>query len=125
RSPRRRENEDGLMNDWTAFGRVDADGNVYVKTAAGERVVGSWQAGTPEEGLAHFARRYLDLVTEVDLIEARLGSGAADAGQSLSTIRRLRSGLDEAHVVGDIDSLAARLDKLTSVAEEKAGAARA
>src|SRR6185295_5156220 len=109
RSPRRRENEDGLMNDWTAFGRVDADGTVYVKTSAGERVVGSWQAGTPEEGLAHFARRFADLVTEVDLIEARLGSGAADAGQSLSTIKRLRSGLDE----------------LTSIAEEKAGAARA
>jgi Domain of Unknown Function (DUF349) len=113
------------MSEPQSFGRVDADGTVYVKTAAGERAVGSWQAGTPEEGLAHFARRYLDLVTEVDLIEARLGSGAADANQSLSTIRRLRSGLDEAHVVGDIDGLAARLDKLTSVAEEKAGAARA
>jgi hypothetical protein len=113
------------MSEPQSFGRVDADGTVYVKTAAGERVVGSWQAGTPEEGLAHFARRYLDLVTEVDLIDARLGSGAADASQSLSTIRRLRSGLDEAHVVGDIDGLAARLDKLTSVAEEKAGAARA
>jgi Domain of Unknown Function (DUF349) len=113
------------MSEPQSFGRVDADGTVYVKTAAGERVVGSWQAGTPEEGLAHFARRYLDLVTEVDLIEARLGSGAADASQSLTTIRRLRGGLDEAHVVGDIDGLAARLDKLTSVAEEKAGAARA
>ena len=84
------------MSEPQAFGRVDADGTVYVKTAAGERVVGSWQAGTPEEGLAHFARRYADLVTEVDLIEARLGSGAADAGHSLSTIRRLRGGLDEA-----------------------------
>ena len=62
------------MSDWTAFGRVDDDGTVYVKTAAGERVVGSWQAGTPEEGLAHFARRFADLVTEVDLIEARLES---------------------------------------------------
>jgi hypothetical protein len=113
------------MSEPQSFGRVDADGTVYVKTAAGERVVGSWQAGTPEEGLAHFARRYLDLVTEVDLIDARLGSGAADASQSLATIRRLRSGLDEAHVVGDLDGLAARLDKLTSVAEEKAGAARA
>jgi len=113
------------MSEPQAFGRVDADGTVYVKTAAGERVVGSWQAGTPEEGLAHFARRYADLVTEVDLIEARLGSGAADAGHSLSTIRRLRGGLDEAHVVGDIDGLAARLEKLTAVAEEKAGAARA
>ena len=50
------------MNDWTAFGRVDADGTVYVKTAEGERVVGSWQAGTPDEGLAHFARRFADLV---------------------------------------------------------------
>src|SRR5262249_8518855 len=113
------------MSDWTAFGRVDADGTVYVKTAAGERVVGSWQAGTPEEGLAHFARRYADLVTEVDLIEARLGSGAADPNHSLSTIRRLRNGLDEAHVVGDLDGLAARLDKLAALAEEKASAVRA
>src|SRR5438045_3533661 len=49
------------MDDWTAFGRVDADGTVYVKTAGGERVVGSWQAGSPEEGLAHFARRLHEL----------------------------------------------------------------
>ncbi|MEU5550954.1 MULTISPECIES: DUF349 domain-containing protein [unclassified Micromonospora] len=113
------------MSDWTAFGRVDADGTVYVKTAEGERVVGSWQAGAPEEGLAHFARRFADLVTEVDLTEARLNSGAADANHSLSTIRRIRASLAEAHVVGDIDALAARLDKLATVAEEKAGEARA
>jgi hypothetical protein len=71
-------NEVEAMSDWTSFGRVDDDGTVYVKTSAGERVVGSWQAGTPEEGLAHFARRFADIVTEVDLIEARLASGAAD-----------------------------------------------
>ncbi|GLZ58130.1 DUF349 domain-containing protein [Micromonospora parva] len=113
------------MSDWTAFGRVDADGTVYVKTTEGERVVGSWQAGAPEEGLAHFARRFADLVTEVDLTEARLKSGAADAGHSLSTIRRIRTTLPEANVVGDIDALAARLDKLATFAEEKAGEARA
>jgi hypothetical protein len=113
------------MSDWTSFGRVDADGTVYVKTTDGERVVGSWQAGPPEEGLAHFARRFADLVTEVDLIEARLNSGAADANHSLASVRRLRGSLAEAHVVGDIDGLAARLDKLAVVAEEKAGAARA
>jgi hypothetical protein len=122
---RHRENEDEHMSDWTAFGRVDADGTVYVKTAEGERVVGSWQAGAPEEGLAHFARRFADLVIEVNLTEARLKSGAADAAHSLSTIRRLRSSLAEAHVVGDIDMLAGRLDKLTAVAEEKAGEAKA
>ncbi|MEV6814497.1 DUF349 domain-containing protein [Micromonospora sp. NPDC051296] len=113
------------MSDWTAFGRVDADGTVYVKTAEGERVVGSWQAGAPEEGLAHFARRFADLVTEVNLTEARLNSGAADANHSLATVRRIRASLAEAHVVGDIDALAARLDKLATVAEEKAGEARA
>jgi hypothetical protein len=113
------------MSDPTAFGRVDADGTVYLKTAAGERAVGSWQAGTPEEGLAHFARRFADLVTEVDLIEARLGTGTADAAHSLSSIRRLRGSLDTAHVIGDVDGLAARLDKLATISEEKAGAARA
>lgn len=113
------------MSDWTAFGRVDPDGTVYVKTAAGERAVGSWHAGTPEEGLAHFARRFADLVTEVDLIESRLHRGAADATQALGSIRRLRDSLDQAHAVGDFDGLAARLDKLAAVAEEKASAARA
>jgi uncharacterized protein DUF349 len=118
-------NEVGNMNDWTSFGRVDDDGTVYVKTAAGERVVGSWQAGTPEEGLAHFARRFADIVTEVDLIEARLGTGAADATHTVSSLRRIRTSLDDAHVVGDLDGLASRVEKLISLAEEKAGEARA
>jgi hypothetical protein len=113
------------MSDWTSFGRVDDDGTVYVKTAAGERVVGSWQAGTPEEGLAHFARRFADIVTEVDLVEARLASGAADPAHTVNSLRKLRGSLDDAHVVGDLDGLASRLDKLTAVAEEKAGEARA
>ena len=108
------------MNDWTSYGRIDADGTVYVKTAEGERVVGSWQAGTPEEGLAHFARRFADLVTEVDLIESRLASGVADPSQAAASVRRLRDSLAEAHVVGDLDGLAARLDKLAQVADEKA-----
>lgn len=112
------------MSDSTTFGRIDEEGTVYVKTAAGERVVGSWQAGTPEEGLAHFSRRFADLVTEVDLIEARLAGGTADAGHSLATIRRLREGLDTVNAVGDLDGLAARLEKLASFAEERASAAK-
>jgi hypothetical protein len=107
------------MSDWTAFGRVDEDGTVYVKTAAGERIVGSWQAGTPEEGLAHFARRYEGVVTEVSLIETRLGTGAGDAHHALSRIKELRAELEEPHVVGDIDGLMERLDKLTAAAEAK------
>jgi hypothetical protein len=112
-------------SDWTSFGRIDDEGTVYVKTAAGERVVGSWHAGTPEEGLAHFARRYADIVTEVDLIEARLGTGAADPGHTITSLRRIRTSLDDAHVVGDLDGLGSRLEKLMVVAEQKAAEGRA
>jgi Domain of Unknown Function (DUF349) len=113
------------MSDWTRFGRIDDEGTVYVKTSTGERVVGSWQAGTPDEGLAHFARRFADIVTEVDLIEARLGTGAADPSHTMTSLKRIRSTLDEAHVVGDLDGLASRLEKLVAVAEEKATESRA
>lgn len=108
-----------MTSDWTTFGRVDEDGTVYVKTAAGERVVGSWQAGTPEEGLAHFARRYDGVVTEVNLIETRLSSGAGDATHALARVKEIRHELDEPHVVGDIDGLIERLEKLTAAADAK------
>jgi len=113
------------MSDWTTFGRIDEDGTVYVRTGEGERVVGSWQAGTPEEGLAHFARRYADLLTEVELLETRLANGSADPGHTLTAVRKLLAGMPEAHVVGDIDTLTARLERLATAAEEKAGAAKA
>src|SRR5690606_36731590 len=112
-------------SDWTSFGRIDVDGTVYVKTAAGERIVGSWQAGTPEEGLAHFARRFADLVTEVDRLEARLASGAADPAHTIASLRGVHASLDTVHAVGDLDGLAARLDKLAVVAEEKSAELRA
>jgi hypothetical protein len=104
---------------------VDADGTVYVRTAAGERTVGSWQAGSPEEGLAHFARRYDDLATEVELLEARLDTGAADAQHTLVGVQRLRASLDTAAVVGDIDALALRLDALAEKVGAKAEEAKA
>jgi hypothetical protein len=106
--------------DNTAFGRVDADGTVYVRTAAGERAVGSWQAGSPEEGLAHFARRYDDLVTEVELLETRLASGASDPQHTQASVLRLQEQLPEVHAVGNLDALAARLEALATVVAEKA-----
>jgi hypothetical protein len=109
----------------STFGRVAADGTVYVRTAAGEREVGQWQAGSPEEGLAHFRRRFDDLETEVVLLEARFTSGAADPAHTLSSVQRLRESLRTAHAVGDLDGLATRLDTLLVVAEKKAAEARA
>jgi hypothetical protein len=107
------------------WGRVDADGTVYVRIEGGERAVGSWQAGEPAEGLAHFARRFDDLLTEVELLVARLSAGGGDPKHTLTSARTLREGLDEAHVVGDVAGLGALLDALVVQAEEAVGAQRA
>ncbi|MGH7736140.1 MAG: DUF349 domain-containing protein, partial [Gemmatimonadales bacterium] len=47
---------------------------VYVRTADGERVIGSWQAGSPEEAIAFFQRKYEALETEVVLLEQRIAA---------------------------------------------------
>src|SRR5689334_4982901 len=104
------------MSEW---GRVTDDGTVYVKTADGERVVGSWHAGPPEQGLAHFARRYEQLATEVTLLEARLRSGSGDPRQVATSAERLKESLPTAAAVGDLDTLAKRVDALL---EKTAGA---
>ena len=112
-------------NEW---GRVDTDGTVFVRTADGERAVGSWHAGTPEDGLAHFARRYDDLATEVALLESRLASGAGDPKATLSQATALQGSLGDAAVVGDLTALDGRLTALVTAAQaklEQAGVARA
>ncbi|MCW2946825.1 MAG: hypothetical protein JWR24_3542 [Actinoallomurus sp.] len=97
------------------WGRVDEDGTVYVRTATGERAVGSWQAGAPEEALAYFRRKYDALVTEIDLLEQRIKTTDLAASQAEHTIARLRESVTEAHAVGDLDGLARRLDGLTGL----------
>ena len=110
------------MGASTTWGRIADDGTVYVTTAeAGERAVGSWQAGTPEEGLAHFVRRYDDLATEVTLLETRLASGAASASSTVVAATRLRSSLANASAVGDLAGLEERLCELLKAAEAKRG----
>lgn len=107
------------------WGRVDPDGTVYTHAPDGERAVGSWQAGPPEEGLAHFARRFDDLLTEAELLESRLASGAGDPKQALSRVAALRGELAEPTVVGDLAGLAALLDHLQQRAEQALAGAKA
>jgi Domain of Unknown Function (DUF349) len=113
------------VSEW---GRVAEDGTVYVRTADGEREVGQWKAGTPEQGLAHFSRRYEQLATEVTLLEQRLRSGAGDPSQVAASAQRLAETLPTAHAVGDLPALSARVAVLlerTSAAVEAHKAARA
>ncbi|KMO82967.1 DNA repair ATPase [Mycolicibacterium chubuense] len=99
------------------FGRVDPDGTVWLITAAGERTIGSWQAGDAEAAYVHFGRRFDDLQTEVVLLERRLASGSGDARKIRSAASALAESLPEAHVLGDVDALAARLAAIVEQAE--------
>jgi hypothetical protein len=102
------------------FGRVDDDGTVWLISAAGERVIGSWQAGDPEAAFAHFGRRFDDLSTEITLMEERLASGTGDARKIKAHASELAETLPTASVLGDIDALASRLTTLLEHAEATA-----
>lgn len=107
------------MEQSTEWGRIDDEGTVFVRTVTGERPVGSWQAGDPAAGLAHFTRRYDDLATEVELLDKRLASGAADPASTRSTAVALQEGLPTVAAVGDLDGLSARLDAVRAAADGK------
>lgn len=105
-------------NEW---GRVDETGEVFVRTAEGERSIGSWQVGKPEEALAFFVRKYEDLAVQVDLLETRLESGAAAPDDTAQGVSKVRAQLAEAHAIGDLAALGARLDALDArIAERRA-----
>jgi hypothetical protein len=101
------------------WGRVDEDGTVYVKTAEGERVVGSWQAGSPAEALAFFQRKYLSLETEVSLLEQRISTTDLSPAQAKATITRLLESVACANCVGDLDGLRGRLEALTGLVDHR------
>ncbi|OBI94688.1 DNA repair ATPase [Mycobacterium alsense] len=106
------------------FGRVDDDGTVWLISSAGERVIGSWQAGDREAAFAHFGRRFDDLSTEITLMEERLASGSGDARKIKANASALSETLPTASVLGDIDALAGRLARIlehadTAIAEDR------
>lgn len=101
------------------WGRVDETGTVYVRTADGEKEVGSWQAGTPEEALAYFERKYEGLVVEIGLLERRVRTTDLAPKDAMAAIEHLRAAVAEGHAVGDLDALAKRLDALVGVVESR------
>jgi hypothetical protein len=119
-----------MSSEW---GRIDETGAVFVRTADGERQIGSWQAGSPEEGLAFYRRRYDDLAADVALLEARAESAATDPHAVQTAANHLRETVPEAAALGDLDALCRRLDgvlekvkaRLDERAAERARAAEA
>jgi hypothetical protein len=103
----------------TEWGRVDDDGTVYVKTAAGERSVGQYPAGTPEEAMKFFTERYAALAFEVELLEKRVRSGVLSPEEANESVQTVLGQVTNANAVGDLAALAARLEGLGPVIEQQ------
>jgi hypothetical protein len=103
--------------DQQPWGRVDETGTVYVREGDGERVVGQFPDGSPEEALAYFERKFTDLAGQVTLLEqrAKRGAPAADVAKAVAT---LSAHIADANAVGDLASLTQRLSKLGGAVEE-------
>ncbi len=111
--------------DDPGFGRVDADGTVYVRTKDGERVVGQWPDGDPAAALSFYRKRYDGLVVEVDLLEQRIKAGALSPDDATSTVSKVKRTVAEAQAVGDLDALTARLEALEPLITQRREARKA
>ncbi|GAA4902669.1 DUF349 domain-containing protein [Tessaracoccus lubricantis] len=97
------------------FGRVDADGTVYVITGDTERSVGQIPDSTPEEAMAFYVRRYENLAAEVTLLESRVKAQAMSPEEARTAIETAKANVAEANAVGDLPALTARLEALGEV----------
>ncbi|MCU1440393.1 MAG: hypothetical protein JWP85_1390 [Rhodoglobus sp.] len=104
-------------DDKAPWGRVDETGTVFVREAAGERVVGQYPDGSQEEALAYFERKFVELAGQVTLLEQRVKRGAP-AADVTKAVKTLRSTIATANAVGDLASLQARIEALGGTVSE-------
>ena len=108
-------------SDPAEWGRVDDDGTVWVRTADGERSVGSYPGAEAPEALAYFGRKFDELAGQVALLEQRVASGGVSLADAQTSVDHLREQVVDANAVGDLAALLGRLDTLTeAVAQRKA-----
>jgi hypothetical protein len=107
----------------TEFGRIDAQGDVFVADGEAERLIGGYPDGVPEDPFALYTRRFADLEATVSLFEERLAQlSPKDIDQTLQT---LRQAVAEPAAIGDLPALRARVEELAERAEQRKAEARA
>ena len=109
-------------SDPASFGRIDADGNVWVKDGDSERQIGQYADGVPEDGLGLYVRRFLDLDATVKLFAERLPHlSPRDIDQTLAS---LREQVESPAAVGNLQALRERVEELAKDAEQRKQEAR-
>ncbi len=116
---------DDSVSGPASFGRVSEDGTVYVRTADGERAVGQVPDVSTEEALAFFTRRYEALELEISLLERRIAAGALSPDDAQSSVKTVSAAVTDAHAVGDLIGLEARLAALGPVIAAQRSARKA
>ena len=111
---------DSAAADAAAWGRVDDEGNVWLRSGDGERIVGQYAAeGSKNDALAIYVRRYLDLEAQLALIEARVET--VNPEESASALRAFDKQIVKPSAVGDIEGLRNRSAALaTRISELRA-----
>lgn len=105
------------------FGRIDADGTVYVLDTDGERVIGGYPEGIPDEPFALYERRFADLEATIKLFEDRLATlSPKDIDQTLAT---LVEAVAAPNAIGDLQGLRQRVEAVSKRAEERKEEAKA
>ena len=97
-----------------AFGRVDENGTVFVRTKDGEQEVGSYPGASDAEALTYFARKYDELFASAVLLEQRLSQPEVPSKDVAEGLKTLAAQVKDATVVGDLDALATKLDEIQS-----------
>ena len=99
-----------------------------MREATGERAVGQYPDATPEEALAYFERKYVELNGQVTLLEQR-AKGGAPAADIAKSVKHLTEAVANANAVGNLAALAARLGALggavTELTEQQGAEAKA
>ena len=99
-----------------------------MREATGERAVGQYPDATPEEALAYFERKYVELNGQVTLLEQR-ARGGAPAADIAKSVAHLTEAVATANAVGNLAALAARLGALggavTELTEQQGAEAKA
>ena len=101
------------------YGRVDESGTVFVRTADGEREVGSYPGATHAEALGYFTRKYDELLASADLLLQRVTHTDLPAREGSEGLAKLREQTADARVVGDLVALDARVAEIAAAVEAK------
>ena len=107
------------------WGRVADDGTVFVRTGEGERSVGQYPEGTPEEALAFYTERFAALSFEVDLLDKRIRSGVMSPEEAAESVKTVTGQVDGANAVGDLAGLLSKLEALAPVIDAQREVRRA